>query len=66
MILEVDKIIRSLADIRKALFSLSGKTTTAAQAEVIQEISEQADETEHTARNLEFELTGRGECSETT
>lgn len=57
MILEIENIIRSVGDIRKAVLSLEGKLKTANEVEDAAEIKNLAAQTEFMARALQYEIT---------
>ncbi len=56
MVLEIDNIIRSIEDIRKAALLLRARTTDGEARRTILEIETKADETEFIARGLEYKL----------
>ena len=56
MILELDNILRSIRDIRKAILSLESQIETAEQVEVKNKIITGTDEMEFGTRALEFAL----------
>lgn len=55
MALEIDNILRSLAEIKKAIFLLDYQITTAEQTIAKQEMTRLTDELEHETRVLEYE-----------
>ncbi len=59
MILEIDNIIRSIRDIRKALLSLDTQVKKADVIIKVAKIKELANQMEFETRGLEFELTGK-------
>ncbi len=56
MILEIDNIIRSIGDIRKAVLSLEGRLETAVAIEDAVEIKGLADQIEFLTRDLQYEM----------
>lgn len=58
MTLEIDNMIRSIEDIRKALLSVEPKATKTNEIIKIAEIKELTNEMEFKVRGLEFELNG--------
>lgn len=58
MILEIENMIRSIEDIRKALLSLGTRAEEAGKTERVDDLNQLADQMEFGARNLEFDLNG--------
>ena len=56
MILEIDNILRNIADIRTALLSVRSKAMNEAAALAVVEMEDNVNEMQFTARTLEFEL----------
>lgn len=58
MILEIENMIRSIADICKALLSLGPRAKKAGPVEIkrVEDLNQMANEMEFSARNLDFVL----------